>query len=196
MYEVVGDLLRRRRVWLLGVALMGLMHGRTDRKPSIQTDPYPFIENLGQLADPEGRPLSEAYFTFESPGVRGYVTKWGLTLFFYRQEGDGTKGVWEPRDPFAEEREVPEVKVLWERVDVELVGGCIDKGRIRKGLASVWGQSYYLGHCPQGVVGVRGYGEVVVEGVWPGVDWVLRYDERMGGVKQEFVVQVGIGGMW
>jgi hypothetical protein len=38
---------------------------------------------------------------------------------------------------------------------------------------------------------VRGYGEVVVEGVWPGVDWVLRYDERVGGVKQEFVVQGG-----
>jgi hypothetical protein len=32
---------------------------------------------------------------------------------------------------------------------------------------------------------------VVVEGVWPGVDWVLRYDERVGGVKQEFVVQGG-----
>jgi len=30
-----------------------------------------------------------------------------------------------------------------------------------------------------------------VEGVWPGVDWVLRYDERVGGVKQEFVVQGG-----
>jgi hypothetical protein len=27
--------------------------------------------------------------------------------------------------------------------------------------------------------------------VWPGVDWVLRYDERVGGVKQEFVVQGG-----
>jgi len=40
-------------------------------------------------------------------------------------------------------------------------------------------------------LGVRGYGEVVVEGVWPGVDWVLRYDERVGGVKQEFVVQGG-----
>jgi hypothetical protein len=38
---------------------------------------------------------------------------------------------------------------------------------------------------------VRGYGEVVVERVWPGVDWVLRYDERVGGVKQEFVVQGG-----
>jgi len=32
---------------------------------------------------------------------------------------------------------------------------------------------------------------VVVERVWPGVDWVLRYDERVGGVKQEFVVQGG-----
>jgi hypothetical protein len=58
-------------------------------------------------------------------------------------------------------------------------------------MPSVWGRNYYLGHCPQGILGVRGYGEVVVEGVWPGVDWVLRYDERVGGVKQEFVVQGG-----
>jgi len=70
-------------------------------------------------------------------------------------------------------------------------GGCVAGGRIRKGMPSVWGQNYYLAHCPQGILGVRGYGEVVVEGVWPGVDWVLRYDERVGGVKQEFVVQRG-----
>jgi hypothetical protein len=81
--------------------------------------------------------------------------------------------------------------VAWERVDIELVGGCVEGGRIRKGMPSVWGRNYYLGHCPQGILGVRGYGEVVVEGVWPGVDWVLRYDERGGGVKQEFVVQGG-----
>jgi len=117
----------------------------------------------------------------------------GLTLFFYRLErdkvekdGDG-HGIGRMR-----EGRVPDsVKVAWERVDIELVGGCVEGGRIRKGMPSVWGQNYYLGHCPQGILGVRGYGEVVVEGVWPGVDWVLRYDERVGGVKQEFVVQGG-----
>jgi hypothetical protein len=90
-----------------------------------------------------------------------------------------------------EERKPDGWKMAWERVDVELVGGCVERGRIRKGMPSVWGRNYYLGHCPQGILGVRGYGEVVVEGVWPGVDWVLRYDERVGGVKQEFVVQGG-----
>jgi hypothetical protein len=93
--------------------------------------------------------------------------------------------------PWLEERKPDGWKVAWERVDVELVGGCVEGGRIRKGMPSVWGRNYYLGHCPWGILGVRGYGEVVVEGVWPGVDWVLRYDEGVGGVKQEFVVQGG-----
>jgi len=173
------------------MALMSLGYARVDKAPTFKTDPYPFVENLGQLADPEGRPLRDAYFTFEAPGMRGYVTKWGLTLFFYRLErdkverdGDG-HGIGRMR----EGRERESEKMAWERVDIELVGGCVEGGRIRKGMPSVWGRNYYLGHCPQGILGVRGYGEVVVERVWPGVDWVLRYDERVGGVKQEFVVQ-------
>jgi hypothetical protein len=175
------------------MALMSLGYARVDKAPTFQTDPYPFVENLGQLADPEGRPLREAYFTFEAPGMRGYVTRWGLTLFFHRLErdkverdGDG-HGIGRMR----EGRGSDSVKMAWERVDIELVGGCVERGRIRKGMPSVWGRNYYLGHCPRGILGVRGYGEVVVEGVWPGVDWVLRYDERAGGVKQEFVVQGG-----
>jgi hypothetical protein len=177
----------------MGMALMSLGYARVDKAPTFQTDPYPFVENLGQLADPEGRPLTEAYFTFEAPGMRGYVTKWGLTLFFHRLERDKVErdgdehGIGRMREGRVPDSE----KVAWERVDVELVGGCVERGRIRKGMPSVWGQNYYLGHCPQGILGVRGYGEVVVERVWPGVDWVLRYDEGVGGVKQEFVVQGG-----
>jgi hypothetical protein len=179
-------------VGFLGMALMSLGYARVDKAPTFKTDPYPFVENLGQLADPEGRPLTEAYFTFEAPGMRGYVTRWGLTLFFYRAEGEGEEE--EEGDtlaPWLEESKSDAWKMAWERVDIELVGGCVEGVRIRKGMPSVWGRNYYLGHCPQGILGVRGYGEVVVEGVWPGVDWVLRYDERAGGVKQEFVVQGG-----
>jgi hypothetical protein len=179
-------------VGLLGMALMSIGYARVDKAPTFQTDPYPFVENLGQLADPEGRPLTEAYFTFEAPGMRGYVTRWGLTLFFYRLERDKVEREDRRWVEVMREGRVPDSeKVAWERVDVELVGGCVERGRIRKGMPSVWGQNYYLGHCPQGILGVRGYGEVVVEGVWPGVDWVLRYDEGVGGVKQEFVVQGG-----
>jgi hypothetical protein len=176
------------------MALMSLGYARVDKAPTFKTDPYPFVENLGQLADPEGRPLTEAYFTFEAPGMRGYVTRWGLTLFFYQVEGEGEEEEEEEGDtlaPWLEESKPDAWKMAWERVDIELVGGCVERGRIRKGMPSVWGRNYYLGHCPQGILGVRGYGEVVVEGVWPGVDWVLRYDERVGGVKQEFVVQGG-----
>jgi hypothetical protein len=176
-------------VGLLGMALMSTGYARVDKAPTFKTDPYPFVENLGQLADPEGRPLTEAYFTFEAPGMRGYVTRWGLTLFFYRLERDKVERAGDRH--LREVREPDSVKVAWERVDIELVGGCVEGGRIRKGMPSVWGQNYYLAHCPQGILGVRGYGEVVVERVWPGVDWVLRYDEGVGGVKQEFVVQGG-----
>jgi hypothetical protein len=176
-------------VGLLGMALISTGYARVDKAPTFKTDPYPFVENRGQLADPEGRPLREAYFSFEAPGMRGYVTKWGLTLYFYRLERDKVERAEDEYLRGGRERESE--KVAWERVDIELVGGCVEGGRIRKGMPSVWGRNYYLGHCPQGILGVRGYGEVVVERVWPGVDWVLRYDERVGGVKQEFVVQGG-----
>jgi len=46
----------------------------TGKKPTMGTDPYPFIENRGQVTDPTGRPLREVLFTFSGPNVRGYVT--------------------------------------------------------------------------------------------------------------------------
>ena len=115
-----GRLAFRLGVGLMGMALMSTGYARVDKAPTFQTDPYPFVENLGQLADPEGRPLREAYFTFEAPGMRGYVTRWGLTLFFYRLERDKVErdgdehGIGRMR----EVREPDSVKVAWVGVDV------------------------------------------------------------------------------
>jgi hypothetical protein len=124
----------------MGMALMSTGYARVDKAPTFKTDPYPFVENLGQLADPEGRPLTEAYFTFEAPGMRGYVTRWGLTLFFYRAEGEGEEE--EEEDtlaPWLEERKPDGWKMAWERVDVELVGGCVESGSDSEGDAECVG---------------------------------------------------------
>ncbi len=178
----------------LGLAITGLttllgtqVYARRD-PIFLSPDPYPFEENRGQLADPTGRPLNEVYFTFSGPGVRGYITRWGLTLYFFRTQEEKQKE--SPRHPLRDEPE--EIQINWERIDIELVEACIDKERLRAHFPGPGANNYYLAHCPQGILGVRQYAEVRAEGIWPGVDWVLRYDERIGGIKQEFVLQAGV----
>ncbi len=59
-------------VTLLGMST-GLL-GRSGGRGLIQADGYPFIENRGQLAGPDGRPLRDVYFSFFLPNMKGYVT--------------------------------------------------------------------------------------------------------------------------
>ncbi len=61
--------------------------------------------------------------------------------------------------------EIPSSRpISWERIDMELLGGCVSQRQVETHKISPWGQNYYLAHCPQGILDVRSYGEVIVRG--------------------------------
>ena len=168
------------------MSLGGLVWAYLIPQPLSLTDPYPFIENKGQLSGSDGRLLTDALYTFSTPGMKGYITRWGLSFYFYREvKADEARSTSSP----AKVGSCQAPSLAYERVDMELVGASIRPEQIQAGHRSPWGRNYYLAHCKEGVLDVRGYGEIVIYAVWPGVDWVLRY--QPSGLKQEFVVQAG-----
>ena len=50
--------------------------------------------------------------------------------------------------------------------------------------------NYYLGHCPQGILGVRAYKKITYEGVYPGID-ISFYGNNLGGFEYDFIINPG-----
>ncbi|MFN7834086.1 MAG: SBBP repeat-containing protein, partial [Bacteroidota bacterium] len=75
------------------------------------------------------------------------------------------------------------------RMDVTLVGAGITPKVVVSG-ASDYTENYFnVPDYPDGITGIRGYEKVTLEGVYPGIDWVL-YTEN-GEVKYDFIVHAG-----
>lgn len=175
-------LLRKTGVlWILALTVEAQAY---DRLPD--RGDYIFIQNLGQIVDNKGLPHPEVLFQVSKPGLTMYGMPWGVTLYFYevRQNNPG------PRSPLDLEALFPQpTSVFYQRVDIILKGATILPERAEWHGSSPWQLSYYLGHCPQGITGVRGYKEVRIREVWPGIDWILRWDDKNGCLKQEFLLQ-------
>ncbi|MEM5785516.1 MAG: SBBP repeat-containing protein, partial [Candidatus Aenigmatarchaeota archaeon] len=76
------------------------------------------------------------------------------------------------------------------RIDVELLNANIQRGNIVYEDPLPGYTNYYLGHCPEGVLNVESYRKIIVKGVYPGIDWVFRYDE-VGKLHHEFEITPG-----
>ncbi len=173
-----------RVLWIL--ALTGYQVQAYDQLPERKS--YIFIQNLGQVVDDKGRPHPEVLFQVSKPGLKIYGMPWGLTLYFYETK-QPTPAL---RSPLDLEAMFPQpLSVFYQRVDIVLKGATILPEHAEWQGGSPWRFSYYLGHCPQGIIGVRGYTGFTVREVWPGIDWILRWDEKSGSLKQEFRLHEG-----
>ena len=142
-----------------------------------------FLENNGQMTDPEGNPVNDVLFRLQGMGTDIYVTTQGLSYVFIESE---------------EEREKQEVKPIsesknkiihWSRVDMELTGARIIKENITREYPSAFFRNYYLPHCPNGIRNVHEYGKITIHNIYPGIDWVFHCNPE--GIKYDFIVHPG-----
>ncbi len=146
-----------------------------------------WLPNRGQIADGHGQVARDVLFATRFPGGRVYLTTRGFTHLFTSRVGEE-----EPKVAGRERKRPPSRLVEWSRLDLELVGATIRPeaavpGRVR---ADRGVSHFYLPHCPDGVLDVPSYGEVVLREVYPGVDWVVRGDAETGA-HHDFVVKPG-----
>jgi len=117
-----------------------------------------FSLNRGQIN-------KEALIYSKGPGFNVYITQKGLSFVMFSFEKENIK-VW--------------------RIDYDLIGGNIKKENIvfEDEIPNYY-ENYYTQYAPDGILFVRLYKKVRIKDVYPGIDWILRYDES-GNFHHEF----------
>jgi hypothetical protein len=87
--------------------------------------------------------------------------------------------------PKIDNKPIKENIKVW-RIDYDLIGGNIKKENIVfENEIENYYENYYTQYAPDGILFVRLYRKVRIKEVYPGIDWILRYDEN-GNFHHEF----------
>jgi hypothetical protein len=125
---------------------------------------YGFAGNRGQLSE-------KVLLYSKNSNFNIYLTREGLSFVIYANEK--TESQKEP-------------KILYSRIDYELIGGNIKKENIvfENEIPNYY-ENFYNENTPDGILFVKLYRKVRIREVYPGIDWILRYDEN-GNFHHEF----------
>jgi hypothetical protein len=146
-----------------------------------------FEPNYGQVQDFEGRPVKDIIFSTKAPGLQLFFKKDGVSYVIYSKTNEELNS-FEGFDLKDRLNKVDSSPLNYARVDLELVGGNIDNSRIVFEDELPGYVNYYLPGCPEGITNLKTYRVVRVKDVYPGIDWVFRYDAD-GNLHHEFVVK-------
>jgi len=129
-----------------------------------------FIENKGQITDTKGSLRSDILFTTKTNGATIYFMKDKISYVFTELEETNSilKGC---------------------RIDMELTGVNLDVN-IKTDKILTGYTNYYYGHCPDGIKGVKSYGSIKYENIYPNIDMIFYYQEG-NNLKYDILVKQG-----
>jgi len=131
-----------------------------------------FSSNRGQIN-------KEALIYSKGPGFNVYITEKGLSFVMFSFEKENLE------IPKIDNKPIKENIKVW-RIDYDLIGGNIKKENIVfENEIENYYENYYTQYAPDGILFVRLYRKVRIKEVYPGIDWILRYDEN-GNFHHEF----------
>lgn len=126
-----------------------------------------FEPNFGQIGNFEGEPCEEILFFSKGDNLGIFFKENGLSFVIYKLE----------RENFI---------LNYARIDVELVNSNIKKENIVYEDELPGYTNYYFPQCPQGVLFVKSYRKVRVKEIYPGIDWIFKYEN--GKLHHEFEI--------
>ncbi|MFZ8847338.1 MAG: SBBP repeat-containing protein, partial [Candidatus Hydrothermia bacterium] len=133
---------------------------------------YGFSSNRGQIN-------KEALIYSKGPGFNVYITEKGLSFVMFSFEKENSQ------IPKIDNKPIKENIKVW-RIDYDLIGGNIKKENIIfEDEIENYYENYYTQYAPYGILFVKLYKKVRIKEVYPGIDWILRYDEN-GNFHHEF----------
>lgn len=156
-----------------------------EKWPNNRNDRLSFIENKGQLTDLEKNPVKELLFKSSAKDLDIYITTWGISYVFIKVDEEREESEEKSKDFGESDKEV-----WYSRTDMELVGATIKKENIIKEYESEDYYNYYLGHCPDGITEVYEYKKIIIQNIYPGIDWVI-YSKEGKGIKYDYIVHPG-----
>ena len=136
-----------------------------------------FEENKGQIADFEGVPANDVLFRANTPNYSIFFTQKGISYVMYARKQSNL-----PLDVTDDLID----SLHYARVDLNLIGASIKKENMVMEDELSGFTSYYLAHCPSGLV-VNKYRSIRIKNVYPGINWVFRYDGNQ--MHHEFEVE-------
>jgi len=147
-----------------------------------------FIENRGQIIDMEGNLRSDILYVGDGGGTKIYLRKGGVSYVLTMDpEYSGT--IDNEEDEELETLNNKHETLRVHRVDMEFVNANMD-AKIRVENPTQGYFNYYLGHCPEGITGVKAHRKVIYENIYSNID-VVFYGGIKEGMKYDFVVKPG-----
>ncbi|MEO0153641.1 MAG: SBBP repeat-containing protein [candidate division WOR-3 bacterium] len=146
-----------------------------------------FTPNKGQLATIDGKIAENVVFYSRNGNMGIFITENGMSYVIYDiEKKEVSKDNKEPSLPINKE---PENSILhYSRIDYELIGGKIKKENIIYQDELPGYENFYLAHCPDGILFVKSYRKVIIKDIYPGIDWIFRYDDN-GNFHHEFEIK-------
>ncbi|MGM0477831.1 MAG: SBBP repeat-containing protein [Bacteroidota bacterium] len=137
-----------------------------------------FEENKGQVSDFNGAPVDEVLFRASMPDYTIFFTEEGISyvMYSYKQSELHSK----------DEDHLSNDSVSFARVDLTLIGANIQKENMVMEDKLPGFSSYYLAHCAEGVK-THKYRKIRIKNIYPGIDWVFRYDGEQ--MHHEFEIE-------
>jgi hypothetical protein len=164
-----------------------------DRSSAPVLKPFPgrlrFSENKGQVADNDGKPQPHVLFAAHDHGVKVFLTKSGIIYTYFRfapggeRKGDASRG---QLGKYAHHGGSGEVTTF--QMNMHLVGAN-PRTILRAEEPGADLASYYPAPSAAGITGIRNFGRIVYENVYPHIDLVLYAQEAQ--LKYDFIVKPG-----
>lgn len=154
-----------------------------------------FVENKGQIIDQFGNVNKEVQFVAQVDFGIIVVKNNTISFAFIQQRPEAINAKSEKLDkPFGiDEKSLPkgDEPATFDiyRVDMKILNANLNPRIIAKEIQPDY-DNYYLPQCPEGITFVRRYATVVMEDVYPGIDFVL-YGNKENKFQYDFVLKQG-----
>ncbi len=151
--------------------------------PKSKTVGLCFTENKGQVSDQNGKPRPDVLFGGTAGEVVFHLRTNGISYQFNRIN------TWRKvEDSSAKKTNRVPAKTTLFRLDINWLNIRPDF-TIKKEKEMAGFNNYYLEHCPQGILNVSSFEEVVYQNIYKGID--LRWYEKNGQLKYDYLVSAG-----
>ncbi len=145
--------------------------------------PFGFSENLGQVGDQNNIPRQDILFSASAAHLNFYLKKNGISY----QQSNVDEWVMDYDKRTNIKRKVPKNTKV-HRIDINWLN-CNNNITIEKLNALPGYCNYYTGVCPNGVTGVKTYGELIYKNIYNGID--LKWYQNQGNLKYDYYVAAG-----
>ena len=143
-----------------------------------------FEENKGQFTDNKGEIREDVLYRGKAPGVDILLTNEGLSIYLLNVKKEKKKIA-------GSEHGYEKTKITtWARYDIKPKNGTILKRNIIAEGELINKVNYFNQFCPDGIRHVRYFKKIIIQNIYPNIDWVI-YSHGDKGIKYDFEVRPG-----